>query len=71
MSNKNLQSAHLNHSDFLRNRLSAKHLGISEVTLWRLSETDPDFPKKIRITKRCVGFRKSELDAYLDLKKAA
>lgn len=58
-------------TDFLRNIEAANHLNISQVTLWRLSETDPDFPKKIRITKRCVGFRKSELDAYLDLKKAA
>ncbi|MFT6909733.1 MAG: putative DNA-binding transcriptional regulator AlpA [Oleiphilaceae bacterium] len=56
-------------SDFLRNEIAADYIGISKVTLWRLCEIDPDFPKKIRITKRCVGFRKSELDAYLDLKK--
>ena len=58
-------------SPFLRNSESAAYLGISQVTLWRLSENDPDFPKKIRMTKRCVGFRKSELDAYLEFKKVA
>ena len=71
MSNKNLENTSPNHSDFLRNRVAAKYLGLSEVTIWRLCETDPEFPKKIRITKRCVGFRKSELDAYLELKKSA
>jgi predicted DNA-binding transcriptional regulator AlpA len=71
MSNTNLGNTLSSHSDFLRNRLAAKHLGVSEVTLWRLSETDPDFPKKIRITKKCCGFLKSELDAFLQLKKSA
>jgi predicted DNA-binding transcriptional regulator AlpA len=60
-----------NNTDFLRNKLAAHYVGISTVTLWRLCETDPDFPKKIRITKRCCGFLKSELDAYLQLKKSA
>jgi prophage regulatory protein len=69
MSNKQLEINSSNNSDFLRNRDSAKYLGVSEVTLWRLSENDPDFPKKIRITKKCVGFRESELNAYLELKK--
>jgi predicted DNA-binding transcriptional regulator AlpA len=59
-----------NESVFLRNKVAAEYIGVSGVTLWRLSENDPDFPKKIRMTKRCVGFRKSELDAYLELKKA-
>jgi predicted DNA-binding transcriptional regulator AlpA len=71
MSNTTHESTIPNQSDFLRNRIAAKYLGLSEVTIWRLCETDPDFPKKIRITKRCVGFRKSELDAYLELKKSA
>jgi prophage regulatory protein len=60
-----------NESVFLRNNQAADYIGVSTVTLWRLSENDPEFPKKIRITKRCVGFRKSELDAYLEFKKAA
>jgi predicted DNA-binding transcriptional regulator AlpA len=71
MNENSVQSTISNQSDFLRNRLSAKYLGVSEVTLWRLSETDPDFPKKIRITKKCCGFLKSELDAFLQLKKSA
>lgn len=71
MSNTTVESNLPNYSDFLRNRLAAKYLGLSEVTIWRLCETDPDFPKKIRITKRCCGFMKSELDAYLELKKSS
>lgn len=56
---------------FLRNGEAANYLGLSEVTIWRLSENDPSFPKKVRLTKRCVGFMKSDIDAYLNSKKAA
>jgi len=56
--------------NFLRNNEAASHIGVSLVTLWRLSENDPSFPRKIRITSRCVGFNRSELDAYLELKKS-
>ncbi len=51
--------------NFLRLKDSAIHMGISLPTLWRLGETDPDFPKKIRITARCCGYLRSDLDAYL------
>ena len=49
----------------LRTKETAFYLGISTVTLWRLGENDPRFPTKIRISPRCVGYRKSDLDAWL------
>lgn len=48
-----------------RNKAAADYLGsISLVTLWRLSHTE-DFPRKIKLSTRAVGYRKSELDAWL------
>jgi len=54
--------------NILRNRKAAKFLGISDTTLWRLSQTD-GFPKKIIITTRAVGYRESELNAWLDTQR--
>ncbi len=54
------------HTDIIRsNRGAADYLGgISLVTLWRLSQTE-GFPRKIKLSARAVGYRKSELDAWL------
>lgn len=60
-----------NQSNILRLKSSAEHLSISLTTLWRLGETDPDFPPKIRLTSRCCGYFKSDLDAYLAVKRGA
>jgi prophage regulatory protein len=51
------------------NQAAANYLGgISLVTLWRLSQTE-DFPRKIKLSTRAVGYRKSELDAWLATRK--
>lgn len=44
---------------------ACKHLGIGRTLLWRLEQTDPDFPKKIVFSARAVGWKFSDLDAYL------
>lgn len=53
-------------TDIIRsNKGAAEYLGgISLVTLWRLSQTE-GFPRKIKLSTRAVGYRKSELDAWL------
>ena len=59
---------HLLHVDqlneMLRLKSAASLLGVSLVTLWRLGENDPTFPKKIRITSRCCGYRRGDLLAW-------
>lgn len=57
-------------SDIIRtNQSAADYLGgISLVTLWRLSQTE-GFPHKIKLSTRAVGYRKSELDAWLATRK--
>lgn len=46
----------------------AYYLQISLPTLWRMGEQDKSFPKKIRINTRCVGYRKTDIDAWLEKK---
>ncbi len=59
----------IQNTELLRPADAAQYLHISRVTLWRLAETDPDFPRKIVLTPRCVGWRKSSLDSYLAKKE--
>jgi len=54
---------------FYRMGEAANYLGIGRTKLHFLSESDPDFPQKIRLSRRCVGFRRESLDAWLKLKE--
>jgi prophage regulatory protein len=44
---------------------AAEYMGFSTTTLWRLENTDPDFPKKIKFSARVCGFKVADIDAYL------
>lgn len=55
-------------SQIMRPKQAAPYLGVSVTTLWRLEQTDPDFPRKVRFSARCVGFRQADIDAYLQKK---
>lgn len=52
----------------MRLKEAANHLQVSLTTLWRLAEEDEDFPKKIRMSKRCVGYFRKDLDNWLEKK---
>lgn len=58
-------------NEMLRLKEAAQLLGFSLVTLWRLGETDPTFPKKIRITSRCVGYRLGDLLAWQESRQGS
>jgi len=53
----------------LRPALASEYLGVSRTTLHRLAETDPTFPRKIVISRRCVGYRVDALDDWLSQKE--
>lgn len=55
----------------LRPREAAEYLGISLRQLYNIEERDKRFPRKIIFSKRCVGFSRDSLDAYLQQKEAA
>lgn len=52
-------------SDLLRPSQAAAYLNMHRVTLHRLSERDPQFPRKLKISERLCYYRKSELDSWL------
>lgn len=54
--------------EFMRPIAAAKYLGISRTTLYQLSELDTDFPRKIKLSSRCVGWRRTDLDGWLKVK---
>lgn len=53
----------------LRPAAACKYLGIGRTKLHFLHEQDPTFPRKIRFSPRCVGWRIESLDAWLEKKE--
>ncbi|MAC35126.1 MAG: hypothetical protein CME38_16220 [Haliea sp.] len=66
--NTSRQSKAGDQSLFIRLGPSARRLGVSLTKLNWLHDNDPTFPRKIRLSRRCVGFRRADLDAWLDMK---
>lgn len=56
---------------FFRFADAARYIGVTRTKLYTISESDPEFPRKIRISSRCVGFRKLDLDKWLEVKATA
>ena len=57
--------------NILRAKEAAPYCGVSRTTLWRLSENDKTFPAKIYLTKAAVGWRKADLDIWLESRMGA
>ncbi|WP_417500578.1 helix-turn-helix transcriptional regulator [Marinobacter sp.] len=55
---------------FFRPADACKYLGIGRTKLHTLSEYDASFPRKIRISPRCVGWTRAQLDSWLESKQA-
>lgn len=55
--------------EFLRPAEAIKFLGIGRTLFLQLSERDPDFPPKIILTPRCVGWHRESLSAWLKKKE--
>ena len=56
-------------SAFVRPKQAAPYLGMSRTKLHEVHETDPTFPRKIKLSARCVGWRRESLDAWLAAKE--
>lgn len=54
----------------LRRRAAAAYIGVHVNTLYNLRKTDPTFPPEVRITKVSVGWRKCDLDAWIDSRRS-
>jgi predicted DNA-binding transcriptional regulator AlpA len=55
----------------LRPASACVFIGVSRTALHRLSENDPSFPRKIVISKRCVGYRTEALEGWLLAKESS
>jgi len=64
-----MQPQHQPEQAFFRPADVCQYLGIGRTKLQTLSETDADFPRKIRISPRCVGWTKGQLDTWLEAKR--
>lgn len=55
--------------------LRMKHLvertGLSRATLYNLMTLDPNFPKRIKLTERTIGFLESEVKGWLEARLQA
>ena len=49
----------------------ARATGLSPSQIHRLSESDPDFPKPVRLTARTFGWSAEEVDRWIDERLAA
>lgn len=49
----------------IRPKTLSNKLGIGLSTLYELMK-EPDFPRKVRISKQAVGFRESEIMEWMD-----
>lgn len=44
---------------------ACKEIGLSEPTMRRRAFADPDFPRKIKLSARRVGYLRRDIEAYL------
>lgn len=44
---------------------ACKEVGLSEPTMRRRAAIDPDFPQKIKLSTRRVGYLRRDIEAYL------
>ena len=58
-------------AQILRRPHLAKYLGVSLRQTYNMEEADPDFPRKIVFSPRCVGWRRDAIDRYLASKERA
>jgi predicted DNA-binding transcriptional regulator AlpA len=54
---------------FMRLAEVARYLGVTKRHIYELQKQNADFPRKIALSSRCVGWKKEEIDAWLDTRK--
>lgn len=67
---ENMKQQELSEKQVLRSFDVQKLTGLSRTTLWRLSRLG-DFPTPIKLSTRCVGWRRTEIEQWLDNRESA
>ena len=52
-------------------KYAAQMLGVSLSGLWRLEKSDPTFPPRYAVSERRVGWKETDLLAYMESKRVA
>lgn len=60
----------MSNDQIIRPRNLPAIVGLSRTSIWRL-ERAGDFPKRIRLSAGAVGYRRAEVEAWLDSRLAA
>lgn len=50
---------------------ACRELSLSEPTMRRYAKADPGFPQKVPLSKRRVGYLRSDIEAYLARQRQA
>ena len=56
-------------SDFMRPTQVAEYLTISRTTLYSWLKTQPDFPRRIRLTNRVVGWWRADVECWVESRR--
>ena len=51
---------------FLRLKTMCNLLGLSKSTIWDLSRNDPEFPKPVKISHSCTGWKACEVYDWIE-----
>ncbi|MES1936625.1 helix-turn-helix transcriptional regulator [Salinisphaera hydrothermalis] len=54
---------------FIRISKGGDYLGMSRSMFNDFAQNDPSFPRKVKLSSRCVGYRRAALDAWLEAKE--
>lgn len=57
--------AHMSDITVLSIEQACKEIGLSEPTMRRRAADDPDFPRKIKLSARRVGYLRRDIESYL------
>ena len=56
--------------ELLSAKQGAEYTGVTIGTWWEWARTVPDFPKPLRISARCTRWKRSEIDDFLESRRA-
>lgn len=56
-------------AEILRPKPAARFIGLGDTAFWQLRRNDPSFPAAVRLGVRAIGFRRSELLAWIEARQ--
>ncbi len=57
-------------AEILRPKPAARFCGMGDTLFWLTRRNDPTFPPAVRLGQRAIGFRRSDLLAWIEARQA-